>query len=186
MKFVLRVLLPISLIVNAYYLSRYYQQYKVAQENKSIFPSKENAKNDGMTYLRKIFKTEYPELISKEYYFINIWNLVCGPCLKEMPVLDSLVVKIDQKKIGCIFLTENGDKVVRDFLKRKNRNIHNFTFINDANYYILSILKQKESQITTYPIQLIIDKNGDIKYFESGAIQNANDTTLINLINRLP
>jgi thiol-disulfide isomerase/thioredoxin len=186
MKFALRILLPLSLILNIYYLSFYYQQYQSKEANKSIFPSKQNAKTDGTNYLQKRIIKEYPDLKSKNYYFINIWNLVCGPCIKEMPILDSMVTKIDREKIGCIFLTENGDKVVNDFLKRRKNKVRNFTFINNADYYISAIMSQKESQVTTYPIQLIIDLSGNIKYFASGAIQNVNDTTLINFMNRLP
>lgn len=186
MKFILRVLLPISLIVNVFFLTIYYQKYKTKKENESLYPSKENAKTDGTAYLKKRIISEYPELISKKYYFINIWNLVCGPCIKEMPILDSLANHIDREKIGCVFLTENGDKVVGDFLKRKKRNLNNFTFINDAGYYISSIMTLKRSEVTPYPIQLIIDVNGNIKYFASGTIQSTNDTTLINLMNRLP
>jgi thiol-disulfide isomerase/thioredoxin len=186
MKFILRILLPISLIVNVYYGSFYYQQYKMREANKSMFPSKENAREDGMIYLKKRIMKDYQQLASKKYYFINIWNLVCGPCIKEMPMLDTLVTNINRTKIGCIFLTENGDKVVNDFLKRRKHVPVNFSFINDADYYISSVMSQKESQVTSYPIQLIVDPEGNILYFASGAIQNANDTTLINFMNRLP
>ncbi|MES2514183.1 MAG: redoxin domain-containing protein [Bacteroidota bacterium] len=186
MKFILRVLLPISLVVNIYYVSQHYQQYQIDQANKSMFPSKEHAREDGMIYLKKRIVDNYANLKSKKYYFINIWNLVCGPCIKEMPLLDSMVMHIDRKKIGCIFLTENGDKVVNDFLERKKHRPINFSFINDADYYISSVMSQKESQVTTYPIQLVIDLEGNIKYFASGTIESANDTTLINFMNRLP
>ncbi len=187
MKFVVRIALPISLIFNVYFLYQVYENYqfhKITSNN--LFSIKKISFPSGTNYLLNRLKKEQPQLINKNYIFINIWNIGCGPCIKEMPILDSLSLNINRKDIGYVFLTENSKDLITSFLKRKKIITENFVFINDANDYISSVLNEKGIKNKAYPIQLIIDKNGTIIHFDRDIIKNSKDTALINLIENLP
>jgi thiol-disulfide isomerase/thioredoxin len=140
---------------------------------------------EGDDFLFEKIKSSYPELKNKKYYFISIWNTMCGPCIKEMPLLDSLADTINRNDFGFIFLTENGDKMIREFIERRKISSKNFNFINDADVYISSILQSHHLKTRQYPIQLIIDINGDMKYFKTGTIETTSDSLVINCIRGL-
>jgi thiol-disulfide isomerase/thioredoxin len=53
---------------------------------------------------------------------LNIWATWCGPCLEEMPSIDSLAANPKLKDKGVVFLCVSTDKSaerLRDFLKDK-------------------------------------------------------------------
>lgn len=143
--------------------------------------------NQGNIFLFKKIKELSPEYQkSKKYYFISIWNTLCRPCVKEMPLLDSLADNINRKDLGYIFITENGDKSINQFREKHKINSRNFIFINDADTYISSVLNEKKIKIRQYPIQLIINKNGSIIYCQTGTIDSPKDSTILRAIKNLP
>ena len=105
---------------------------------------------DAAKLIREIDKIRLTDLngqtISLKQYqgktiFINFWATWCKPCIKEMPLLDSLADNINRQDIGYIYITENGDKSINQFREKHKINSRNFIFINDADIYISSILK---------------------------------------------
>ncbi len=186
MKHLLKIIFLLSLFINIYFIFIKITLYKAKQNFTVPFLIKDVSKKDGVDFLMNRIRKENPKLLPKKYYLINIWDIMCAPCIKEIPILDSLAYNIQRKDIGYIFLTENGNKIIFDLIKRKKIKVDNFVFMNDANDYISSVLKEKNVKNKSYPIQLIINKNGEIKYFDGGVIKTSNDTTLINIINKLP
>lgn len=187
MKSIIKIGLPISLLLNIWFLYKIYQNYQFRTTFSShIFSVKKISLDSGTSYLLNRIKKEQPNLVNKKYLFINIWNIGCGPCIKEIPTLDSLSLKIKRKDVGFVFLTENGEKLIASFLKRKQINVQNFVYINDANDYISSILNSKGLKSKSYPIQIIIDKKGNIKYFSRDVVKSSKDSMLIKVIDKLP
>ena len=141
---------------------------------------------NGSDFLFEKIKTSYPEYQkTKKYYFISIWNTLCGPCIKEMQLLDSLADNIDRKDFRYIFVTENSDNMINQFLKKRNISSKNFSFINDADIYISSILKSHNLKTRQYPIQLIIDDKGAIKYFQIGVFESSTDSVVMKCVKDL-
>lgn len=182
--------LVISLACNIYCGFDYYMQF----HNKEVintFITNWNMKNismkDGHRFLfDKIKGSNSSKLKNKKYYFVSIWNTLCKPCIKEMPLLDSLADNITRKDIGYIFLTENSDKIINKFKESHHVCSKNFIFINDADTYISAILKSQHLKNRVYPIQLIIDNKGSVLYSTIGTIDSANDSTIISYSKRLP
>lgn len=85
---------------------------------------------------------------------MNFWFTSCGPCIREMPVLNELAAGYNVKNV--IFLAPAPEKAsqIRKFLK-KNR--FNYNIIPAAGEYI------NVMQIQNFPTHLIIDKNGIIR-----------------------
>jgi thiol-disulfide isomerase/thioredoxin len=86
---------------------------------------------------------------------INIWATWCGPCVAEMPGLNSLYQKMKNEKIKFVFLSvdEKMEKV-QNFLKQKNYQIPVY-FLNTS---LPSVYKTSNSIPRTY----IISKDGRI------------------------
>lgn len=189
-RYVIYIVLVLSLGCNFYCGFDYYKSLK-AQQFGIAFMKSSQIKNitikEGDNFLfEKIKKMPSKKLKNKKYYFISIWNTLCRPCIKEMPLLDTLADNIKRKDIGYIFLTENSEKLISQYREKHKINPRNFDFINDADIYISSILKSNNLKNRVYPIQLIIDKNGSVKYFQTGTFESSKDSSVISCTKQLP
>lgn len=179
----------ISIGCNIYVAFDYYRRLQDKRFGEAFI---ENTKlkniglGQGNDFLFNKIKNLYPEYQkNKKYYLISIWNILCKPCVKEMPLLDSLADNANRKDLGCIFLTENGDKIINQFLKKHHISSKNFIFINDADTYISSVLKRHNLKNRQYPIQLIIDNKGNEIYFQIGTIDSSKDSLVLNCIKNM-
>lgn len=185
-KRIFGIALALSLGFNIYFIYNFYRSYWFRKTFTEVFDGKYDNVTDGTTYLLGRIAREQPQLLNKKYYFISIWNMACGPCIKEMPTLDSLAGLIPRTDIGYIHLTENSDKLVQGFLKRKHFSPKHFIYMNDGNDYIMALIRSQGMKTKGYPLQVIIDNQGRLKHFGGGYIQQANDSALTTLIKALP
>lgn len=185
-KRIFGIALILSLGFNAYFIYNFYQTYWLKKTFTEVFDGKYDNVTDGTAYLLNRIAREQPQLLKKKYYFISIWNMACGPCIKEMPTLDSLAGLIPRKDIGYIHLTENSDKLVQRFLKRRRLAPKHFIYMNDGNDYIMALIRSQGLRGKGYPLQAIIDNKGSLKYFGGGYIQLASDSVLHSVIGALP
>ena len=187
-KFIYSIFI-LSVLGNIYCGFDFYTKQQNKRFTESILNNskiKNVSQKDGDIFLFKKIETLHPTYKeSKSYYFISIWNTVCRPCIKEMPLLDSLADNINRNDFAYMFVTENGERMINQFREKHNINSRNFSFINDADVYISSVLKNQNLENRQYPIQLIIDNKGDIKYFQVGTIESATDSVIINCVKGL-
>jgi thiol-disulfide isomerase/thioredoxin len=85
---------------------------------------------------------------------INFWFTACGPCIKEMPLLNELAASYNVKNV--IFLAPAPEKPakIKRFLKK---NTFKYNIIPASKQYI------KAMGIENFPTHLVIDKNGIIR-----------------------
>ncbi|GAC1596838.1 MAG: hypothetical protein NVS3B19_19270 [Ginsengibacter sp.] len=95
------------------------------------------------------------KVIVMNFYFIH-----CAPCLQEMPSLNDIVK--DKEGSGIVFLAFALDKKddLLPFLK-----LHPFGYNQVADGQNVT----DQFKIATWPTNIVIDKNGIIKYFRQGA-----------------
>lgn len=179
----------ISIGCNIYVAFDYYRRLQDKRFGEAFI---ENTKlkniglGQGNDFLFNKIKNLYPEYQkNKKYYLISIWNILCKPCVKEMPLLDSLADNANRKDLGYVFLTENGDKTITQFLQKHHISSKNFIFLNDADTYISSVLKSHNLKNRQYPIQLIIDNKGNEIYFQIGTIDSSKDSLVLNCIKNM-
>lgn len=88
---------------------------------------------------------------------INTWHIYCGPCKKEMPVLNELMGQYpDVRFLAVTFNTPKEiEKIVREtpFL---------FTQLTGAKKFL------DDNQLTVFPVNLLLDKQGVIRYVVCG------------------
>ena len=89
---------------------------------------------------------------------LNFWFTTCLPCIAEMPVLNRIKDKYNDK-VNFISITFNDKKSVEAFLKKHN---FNFEKIAGAKEFIDTL------GITHFPKNIFIDKNGIVRKIEDG------------------
>lgn len=86
--------------------------------------------------------------------FINFWFTKCPPCIEEIPLLNKLENQY-KGKINFITISFNDKKTIDEFIKQQP---FNFQHITDSKKQI------DELKISAYPTNLILDKNGIVKF----------------------
>ncbi len=93
--------------------------------------------------------------------FINLWFTTCSGCIKEIPILNEIQEKY-KNKINFIAITFNEEKEVKKFLEKKE---FNFKHLVNQKEFIEKIASHP------YPENILIDKNGTIRYIEPQIIK---------------
>lgn len=89
---------------------------------------------------------------------INFWFTTCAPCIDEMPALNQLAERY-KNEANFIAVTYESDKEVKIFLRK---HLFNFQHLVNGQGLIDSL------GITAFPRNLFLDKEGILKYAESG------------------
>ncbi|MPT30557.1 MAG: TlpA family protein disulfide reductase [Chryseobacterium sp.] len=89
---------------------------------------------------------------------VNIWFTKCQPCIQELPYLNKLKEKWNSQ-ITFIAITFDNEEDIRKFLIN-----HKFNYLHlNTNYENL-----ERFGIYKYPLNFILDKNGNIKKIYGG------------------
>ncbi len=89
---------------------------------------------------------------------INFWFTTCAPCLVELPALNQIAERY-KNEVNFIAITYGSDRDVEKFLKK---NSFNFQHLVNGQDLIDSL------GITAFPKNIFLDKEGILKYVESG------------------
>ncbi|AZQ43100.1 TlpA family protein disulfide reductase [Nonlabens ponticola] len=100
-------------------------------------------------------KVYTPESLRGKVVVINYWFIGCAPCEKEMPMLNQLVEKYEDKDVIFLALTPDKKEQVAKFLKKKD---FDFNIIPDASQMIT------DYNVTGFPTHMLIDKKLVIQY----------------------
>jgi len=102
---------------------------------------------------------------------LNFWFVACKPCIKELPLLNSLVDKFLGKPVKFIAITFDDQATVEKFLKK-----HEFSYqiVPAASDVIQSY------GINIFPTHVVIDKNGKIAKAFSETLES--DAILVKAI----
>ncbi|MEM6721808.1 MAG: TlpA disulfide reductase family protein [Bacteroidota bacterium] len=100
--------------------------------------------------------------------FINIWFVNCVPCRREMPILNRLKEKY-QDKVDFKSITFDKKEAVQNFLKT---NEYNYDHLINAKSFL-----KDELGIKSYPKIMIIDRKGIVSYVGPGIPPTFDKTT---------
>ena len=106
--------------------------------------------------LTDIFGNKFTlENLSGKIIVLNFWFTKCAPCIKEMPYLEDLKEKYNDKSIAFFAVTYDKKSVVDEFLKKIKFDL---TVIPNDRKTI------NQFGIQFYPTNLVIDSNGKVVY----------------------
>ena len=104
---------------------------------------------------------------------VNVWYSGCGPCRREMPMLSKWKNKYpDVQFVSANF--ENVDKV-KQITEKEG---FNWTHIANDTYFTKRVGNEG------YPLTIVVDKNGIVRYCKHGANNNAS-SEILQLIEKL-
>lgn len=124
---------------------------------------------NGLSVFFEKMKQVNPKLKEKHYYYFSAWNVRCGACIEEMPMLESLSDSISEN-IGCIYVSDDPDETIKAFLKRKNISSKNFTYLNDMDDFISAVYKSQNIKYKVFPTHFVTDSVGNILFFREGSL----------------
>ncbi len=102
-------------------------------------------------------KSEWNELEGKPT-LINLWFTNCYPCLEEIPKLNAIKKKYASKAY-FIAITFDNEAKVQQLLQTRAFNFKQWT--GEKRFL-------KELGINTYPVNILLDKNGIVVKIEGG------------------
>ncbi|MCA0430118.1 MAG: hypothetical protein LCH32_06405 [Bacteroidetes bacterium] len=112
-----------------------------------------------------------------KFIYLSTWETFCKPCIKEIPLLDSILSEA-KLPISCFFLSD----MTNDTTIKKKLKINNFQFLYNQNKLISAIHNKFNIKTKTYPLNLLIDTNLNVYYFSSVGINNNEKNKIINTI----
>ncbi|AIZ42448.1 TlpA family protein disulfide reductase [Cellulophaga baltica] len=107
------------------------------------------------------------QILKGKVTFINLWFVNCAPCLKEIPQLNTLKIKYENK-VNFIAITFDPKSKVIEFLKRKP---FNFDIVTDQKELLDNFFKPG-----AYPKILIVNKEGVISFISNGIREEESDS----------
>ncbi|PCJ24917.1 MAG: hypothetical protein COA97_08845 [Flavobacteriales bacterium] len=113
------------------------------------------------------------------YYYFNIWNTSCIPCVKEMPDIDSLAI-LYKDKVDFIFITNEANEKIEWFLKEKNINLTNCVFLNDEESTIAYLNERIEKKQLSYPTHIIMNDRLEVIHHHTGGISVTGTVSFFN------
>lgn len=90
---------------------------------------------------------------------LNFWFTTCGPCIQELPSLNSLVKEYKDKAVVFLAITFNKKGVVQQFLEEQT---FDYAIAVNAHDVITSY------GVQSYPTSMVINKKGEIVLKELG------------------
>ena len=94
---------------------------------------------------------------------INFWFIACKPCIEEIPDMNELVNKYQNKEIEFLAFALDSKSKLEDFLI-KNR----FSYTIIPNSFTVN----SDYQINSYPTHIVIDKDSKIAHYSIGLGEN--------------
>ena len=168
MKRWLKIVLILSLTVNVVVigLQFYAKHITLASLNKVKEVDVPLEKNK---FLSQLY-TKHPEIKSKKYLFVQIWETDSGTGMEQMMVIDSIMGS-RQQDYACVFLCAEKDDYANKILKQQNIKTKNFIYLNEMEDIILALHQDKNIKLKNItdikaPLNVIMDRKGKISFWQ--------------------
>ncbi len=103
------------------------------------------------------------------YYYFNVWNTSCIPCIQEMPDIDSLAA-LYKSKVDFIFITNEADEKIEQFFKAKSIKIDYSIFMNNEENTISFLSEKIGKNRLSYPTHIIMNDKFDVIHHHTGGL----------------
>ncbi|MFT3825408.1 MAG: TlpA disulfide reductase family protein [Chitinophagaceae bacterium] len=97
---------------------------------------------------------------------LNFWFTKCGPCIKEMPMLNKIAKANKDRNVSFVSITYNSVEEVVSFFKETS---FDFEHLVDAR----SVINQYG--VSTYPATVLIDTNRVVRFIRVGMLKKESD-----------
>lgn len=166
-KYILPTLFVISLAINAYFIGMRIMDKQQMDLRHSLYDIKLVPYDAGVKSLFGKLRKEAPQILKDhDFVFIQTWDTIItqGPRLAYTLRLDSLFAGKEYAAMGKLLLSEMPETDIRTFMKNHHIRLRSFTAISDANEFISSVFTFKKAKAKSHPMQVLINKKGEILY----------------------
>jgi thiol-disulfide isomerase/thioredoxin len=173
MKRFLIILFIVSVCANAWFIFDNYR-WQQREEYSRIFakamgdPVDNISWDTGFKRLKDAMRLKVKNSTAK-YYYVNIWTTWCGPCVREMPWLDSIAGKM-KKDVNYVFVSPYSEATCSTYQKKYK--ISNFTYLGNMSDFISAVCTKKKIKNPSFPMVLILNGRGEILHYSVGAYSN--------------
>ncbi len=120
---------------------------------------------------------------------INFWATWCVPCVAEIPALNNLASKYKDKAV-FIAVTEDDSLKIKNFLIKKPFSYRQITNradipLNYTKAKLKDFNKGLFSKLNVRPITVIINKKGEVTFYQKGGLDSHSFDSMENSINKL-
>jgi thiol-disulfide isomerase/thioredoxin len=124
-----------------------------------------------------------PEITKGKIVVVNVWATWCSPCVAEIPALDSLSKDFAGQDVVFVAITDDDSAKVSAFFQQRNIswNYHQVTGQRALATEFASKKVLGFANMTAYPTNMIIDRNGNIAYCIKGSRKDMKLTLSTNL-----
>jgi thiol-disulfide isomerase/thioredoxin len=95
-----------------------------------------------------------------KHVFINFWQSWCGPCVAEMPMIDSAFQMVDNDQWVFMVVNDEDWETINDF---KSKHTFQMPLYRSKSNFV-------RNRITTYPTSIILNAKGEIVMNEVGML----------------
>jgi thiol-disulfide isomerase/thioredoxin len=96
---------------------------------------------------------------------LNFWATWCAPCIREMPLLDSLYDRLDEDRWNIILVSEESVEKIRKFSQSKP---YRFTWLRHQT-------PLKDLGIAALPRTIVLDTKGNVVHSKTGELHATPD-----------
>ena len=155
----------------------------------SVFAAKSNKKDD-IKLPNIVLYDQYGKKHNIEEYkgkvvVINFWATWCGYCVEEMPAFEKVYKEFGSNEKDVIFLGVAGPKSKENLNNVDVEKEEVIKFLNEHKITYPNLMDEagksfSEYGIRAFPTTYVIDKNGNLEGFVSGAISEEQLRKAIN------
>lgn len=144
------------------------------------------------TFKNFIDRTDYDYITGKVIFF-NTWASWCGPCIKEIPVLNQLQLlhKDNERVVFISYCNDLQPNSIPEFLKKKNLEL-NYRFITSSEGLRVSLktilstnpnLPKIDPLKDSIPMNFMIDQNEKVLYYKGGLLTRDDMLIITSILN---
>ncbi len=116
--------------------------------------------------------------LKNQVVVLNLWYTGCKPCIAEMPELNELKKYYEEERVSFVGSTYEDQPKVEKFLDK--RSFEYLQTINGGEFHrdLFKLLSPESSTELTsiYPLHLVIDMEGRVRYSTFGATDDIGET----------
>lgn len=208
MKRIFIYLLIVSIGFNIYFLTRKFERIERNNEVVKLNFYKDISHKEGYNYFLKQMKSNYPEtIISEKYFIVYMWDSTMYDFMykDQMKVLDSMAGCFGKYKLEYVFATEMEESTSNSFLKRNRDEFKNVRMLFGMDDFISGLYSLKDIKIIKpkhvsgaspekieencgieilkskqKPFYLIMDSKGKVLYTNERKFMILKDTVFLN------
>lgn len=184
-KILFFTIIILSLGINAFFVVRKAISEKRKDALFALFDIKNIPYEEGLHSLFQKLNQHAPGILkNNEYLFIQTFDTITtkGSRTNYMTALDSILSDKRYSGIDKVLVSEMPIEDLRAFMSNHNLSLRSFKMIPDADDFISSVFILKKAKSKSHPMQLIINKKGEIFYYNARVSGiEAHDSTLYYL-----